>query len=107
MIVQCATFTKSLNPRNIEKSVSDILIRIRSRLKTVFGYSVSGCKLTIRDGTDRKLVPAVRTASAVSARCLHRLCCTLPCPCCTTIPKFYPQTAMAICSPSPEALCFS
>jgi len=38
MIVQCAAFPKSLNPRNIEKSVSDILIRIRSCLKAVFRY---------------------------------------------------------------------
>jgi len=36
--VQCATFSKSLNPQNIEKSVSDILIRIRFPLKAVFGY---------------------------------------------------------------------
>jgi len=27
MIVPCATFSKSLNPRNIDKSVSDIRIR--------------------------------------------------------------------------------
>jgi len=26
--VQCATFSKNLNPRNIDKSVSDIRIRI-------------------------------------------------------------------------------
>jgi len=36
MQCECAFFSKSLNPRNIDKSVSDI--RIRSRLKAVFGY---------------------------------------------------------------------
>jgi len=34
MIVQCATFSKSLNPRNIVKSVSDIPFS----LKAVFVY---------------------------------------------------------------------
>ena len=40
MIVQCecATFSKSLNPRNIDKSVSDIRVRSGARLKAVFGY---------------------------------------------------------------------
>ena len=49
MIVQNATFSKSLNPRNIDKSVSDIRIRfpfdssfldIRNRLQTHYpaGY---------------------------------------------------------------------
>jgi len=33
MIVQCAIFSKSLNPQNIENSVSDILIRIRCQAK--------------------------------------------------------------------------
>jgi len=47
MIVQCATFSISLNPRNIDKSVSDIWIRIRSLLENSFWISVSGCKLTI------------------------------------------------------------
>jgi len=63
-----------------------------------------------RDGADRKFVPTVCTVSAASVRSLHRvrICCTLPCPHarCTTIPKFYPLTAMAICAPSSEALCF-
>jgi len=45
MIVQCATFSKSLNPRNIDKSVSDI--RIRFTFESSFWISVSGCKLTI------------------------------------------------------------
>jgi len=64
-----------------------------------------------KDGADKKFVPAVRTASAASVRCPHRvcICCTLPCPhpCCVAIAKFNPLTAMAICDPSPEALCFS
>jgi len=38
MIVQCATFSKSLNPRNIDKSVSDIRIRIRFTFESSFGY---------------------------------------------------------------------
>jgi len=45
MIVQCATFSKSLNPRNINKSVSHI--RIRFQFQSRFWISVSGCKLTI------------------------------------------------------------
>jgi len=68
-------------------------------------------KVPTRDGADRKFVPAVRTASAGSVCCPHRvrICCTLLWlrPRCTAIPKFYPLTAMAICAPSPEALCFS
>jgi len=47
MILQCATFSKSLNPRNIDKSVSDIRIRIRFPFENSFCLSVSGCKLTI------------------------------------------------------------
>jgi len=47
MIVQCATFSKSLNPRNIDKSVSDIPIRIRLPFESSFWISASGCKLTI------------------------------------------------------------
>jgi len=47
MIVQCATFSKSLNPRNIDKIVSDIRIRIRFPFKSSFWISVSGSKLTI------------------------------------------------------------
>ena len=45
MIVQCATFSKSLNPRNIDKSISDI--RIQVPFESSFWISVSGCKLTI------------------------------------------------------------
>jgi len=45
MIMQCATFSKCLNPRNIDKSVSDI--RIRFPFEISFWISVSGCKLTI------------------------------------------------------------
>jgi len=47
MIVQCATFSKRLNPRNINKSVSDIRILIRFPFQSRFWISVSGCKLTI------------------------------------------------------------
>ena len=47
MIAQCATFSKSLNPQNIDKSVSDIRIRIRFPSESSFWISVSGCKLTI------------------------------------------------------------
>jgi len=36
MTVQCATFSKSLNPRNVNESVSDI--RICTCLQAVFGY---------------------------------------------------------------------
>jgi len=45
MIVQCATFSKSLNPRNIDKTVSDICIRFLFESRV--WISVSGCKLTI------------------------------------------------------------
>jgi len=47
MSMQRATFSKSLNPRNIDKSVSDIQIRIRFLFESSFRISVSGCKLTI------------------------------------------------------------
>jgi len=45
MIVQCATFSKSLNPQNIGKSVSDI--RIRFPFESSIWISVSGCQLSI------------------------------------------------------------
>jgi len=49
MIVQCecAIFSKSLNTRNIDKSVSDIRIRIRFPFESSFWISLSSCKLTI------------------------------------------------------------
>ena len=47
MTVQCATLSKSLNPRNIDKSVSDIRIRIRFPFESSFWISLSGFKLTI------------------------------------------------------------
>jgi len=47
MIVQCATFSESLNPRNIDKSGSDIRIRIRFPFESSFWISGSSCKLTI------------------------------------------------------------
>jgi len=40
-------FSKSLNPKNIHKSVSYIRIRIRFPFESSFWISVSGCKLTI------------------------------------------------------------
>jgi len=43
--MQCATFSKSLNPRNIDKSVSDI--RIRFPFESSLWISLSCCKLTI------------------------------------------------------------
>jgi len=51
MIVQCATFSKSLNPRNIDKNISDIQIRIRFPFESSFWTSVTGCKLTILPDT--------------------------------------------------------
>jgi len=45
MIVQCATFSKSLNPRNIDKTVSDIRIRFWFAFESSFWISVSNCKL--------------------------------------------------------------
>jgi len=47
MIVQCATFSKSLNSRNIRNSVSDILIRIQLPFESSLWISLSSCKLTI------------------------------------------------------------
>jgi len=47
MIVQCATFSKSVNPKNIDKSVLDIRIRIRFPFENSFWISLSGCKLTV------------------------------------------------------------
>jgi len=41
--MQCNFFQKSLNPRNIDESVSDI----RFPFGSSFWISVSGCKLTI------------------------------------------------------------
>jgi len=39
-MLPCSTFSKSLNSRNIQKSVSDILMCMSgSRLKAVFGYA--------------------------------------------------------------------
>ena len=47
MIVQCATFSKSLNPRNIDKSVSDIRISIPFPFVSSFWITLCGCKLAI------------------------------------------------------------
>jgi len=57
MIVECATFSKSLNPWNIDKSVSDIRIRIRFPFESSFWISLSGCKLTI--------LPDIQTANRI------------------------------------------
>ena len=43
--MQCATFSKSVNPRLIDESVSDF--RIPFPFASSFWISVSGCKLTI------------------------------------------------------------
>ena len=40
-------FSKRLNLKNIDKSVSDIRIRIRFPSESSFWISISGCKLTI------------------------------------------------------------
>jgi len=40
-------FFKRLNPRNIDKSVSDIRIRIRLQFESSFWISLSACNLTI------------------------------------------------------------
>jgi len=40
-------FSKSLNPKNIDKSVSDIRFRIWFPFESSSWISVSGCKLTI------------------------------------------------------------
>jgi len=45
--MQYVTFSKNLNPRNIDKSVSDIRIRIRIPFESRFWISLSGFKLTI------------------------------------------------------------
>ena len=58
MIVQCATFSKSLNPRKIDKSVSDIWIHIRFPFESSFWIFVSGCKLTI--------LPDIQTANRIT-----------------------------------------
>jgi len=70
MIMQCATFSKSLNPRNISKSVigksvSDIQIRIRIPFESSFWISVSGCKLTI--------LPNIQPANRIG---IISVCCT-------------------------------
>jgi len=41
----CNFFQKSLDPRNIDKNVSDILIRIRFPFESSFWIFVSGCKM--------------------------------------------------------------
>jgi len=65
MILQCATFSKYLNLRIIEKSVSDIRILIRFPFQSSFWISVSGCKLTILPD----IQPANRIAIALYNMC--------------------------------------
>jgi len=69
--VQCATFSKSVNPRNIGKSVSDIRIRIRFPFESSFWISVSGCKLTILSD----IQPANRIVIISGAACRPALLC--------------------------------
>ena len=58
-------FSKNLNPQNIEKSVSDIRIRIRFSFDSRFWISVSGCKLTIL----LDIQPANRIVIISAVRC--------------------------------------
>jgi len=61
-------FSKSLNPKNIDKSVSDIRISIRFPFESSFWISVSGCKLTI--------LPDIQPANRIviiSGTCQSRL----------------------------------
>jgi len=75
MIVQCATFSKSLNPRNIDKSVSDIRIRIRFLFESSFWISLSGCKLTIlldiQPANRIAIISAVHDTSGLTAPLSH------------------------------------
>ena len=58
-------FSKSLNPKNIDKSVWDIRIRIRLPFESSFWISVSGCKLTILPD----IQPANQIVIISAARC--------------------------------------
>jgi len=60
--MQCATFSKSLNPRNIDRSFSDIRIRIRFPFESSFWISLSGCNLTT--------LPDIRPANWCQAKFL-------------------------------------
>jgi len=71
MIVQCATFSKCLNPRNIDKTVSDIRIRIRFPFESSFWISVSGWKLTI--------LPDIQPANGIVIISGLYSCDLLPC----------------------------
>ena len=61
------------------RTASSLVQRIHDTSSTV---NLVKCEVSVRDGTDRKSVPAVRTASAASVCCPHSLhvCCTLLCP---------------------------
>jgi len=47
MIVQCGTFSKNFNPRNIDKCVSDTFIHTLLPFESSIWISVSDWKLTI------------------------------------------------------------
>ena len=67
MIVQCATFSKSLNPQNIVETFSDIRFRIQFPFESSFWISVSCCKLAI--------LPDIQPANRIviiSGLCMHR-----------------------------------
>jgi len=70
MIVQyeCATFSNSLNPRNIDKNVSDIRVRIGFPLESSFWISLSGFKLTI--------LPDIQPANRIVIISDAHLCCS-------------------------------
>jgi len=66
MIVQCATFSESLNPRNIDECVSDIRIRIRFPFESSFWISGPvanslSCRISNRQtGSWSSLLPCCR-----------------------------------------------
>jgi len=71
MSMQRATFSKSLNSRNIDKSVSDIRIRIRFPFESSFRIYVSGCKLTILPD----IQPANQIVIISTLHCYMKRCC--------------------------------
>jgi len=54
MTVQCAAFSNRLNPQNIDKTVSDILIRYWFPLQNSCYISVFGCILIILPDTQAR-----------------------------------------------------
>ena len=57
MITEYTTFSENLNPRNIDKSISDIRIHIRFSFESSVWISVSGYKLAI--------LPDIQSASRI------------------------------------------